>query len=49
MNRHRLLTLLAAPLLASPAATPAFAAPAAAPPAAASCELVATGEGGDTS
>ncbi|MET8754774.1 hypothetical protein ABZW32_32465 [Streptomyces sp. NPDC004667] len=53
MNRHRLLTLLAAPLLAAPAVTPAFAAPApaapAAAPAAASCELVATGEGGDTS
>ncbi|MFB0629778.1 hypothetical protein [Streptomyces sp. AB3(2024)] len=49
MNRHHLLTFLAAPLLASSAVTPAFAAPAAAPPAAASCELVATGEGGDTS
>ncbi|MFE2152423.1 hypothetical protein ACFXAO_20590 [Streptomyces lavendulae] len=53
MNRHHLLTLLAAPLLASSAVTPALAAPAAAPqaapPAAASCELVATGEGGDTS
>lgn len=57
MNRHHLLTLLAAPLLASSAVTPALAAPAASPqaspqaaaPAAASCELVATGEGGDTS
>ncbi|MFD8980303.1 hypothetical protein [Streptomyces sp. NPDC059564] len=44
MNRHSLLTLLAAPLLIAPAAlTPAFAAPAAVP-AAASCELVAIGE-----
>jgi hypothetical protein len=46
MNRHHLLTLLAAPLLTSAVTlTPALAAP----PAAASCELVATGEGQDTS
>ncbi|MFF5702869.1 hypothetical protein ACFY7H_10245 [Streptomyces sp. NPDC012794] len=49
MNQHRFLTLLAAPLLASSAVlTPASAAPAAAP-AVGSCELVATGEGKDTS
>ncbi|MEU9038179.1 hypothetical protein AB0D45_25205 [Streptomyces sp. NPDC048352] len=46
--KHRHLTLLAAPLLISAATlTPAFAAPAALP--AASCELVATGEGRNTS
>ncbi|MFJ3877959.1 hypothetical protein ACIPW5_10910 [Streptomyces sp. NPDC090077] len=46
MIRHRHLTLLAAPLLLSSAAV-AFASPApAAPRPAASCELVASGEGG---
>lgn len=50
MNRHRLLTLLAAPLLTSAVTlTPALAAPPAAAPGAASCELVATGEGQGTS
>ncbi|WP_405980938.1 hypothetical protein [Streptomyces sp. NBC_00158] len=47
MNRHRHLTLLAAPLLILSPAAVALAPPAAAAPRpAASCELVATGEGG---